>query len=99
MRATKSPVAMTERVINQNVGPVWSRDGQQLAYYSFLQISADTRTRSARDSIDEHRRRTNSSSSDTSIVALGAGPKWFPDTRSVLVESGDAEGPGSGSID
>jgi len=27
---------------------------------------------------------------------FGVGPKWFPDNRSVLVESGDAEGPGFG---
>jgi Tol biopolymer transport system component len=96
MRATKPPAAMTERVINQNFGPVWSHNGQQLAYYSFLQISADTRSgvlviRST--STGEER----TVPLPTRVSSrFGAGPKWFPDTRSMLVESGDAEGPGFG---
>ena len=63
MRATKPPVAMTERVINQNFGPVWSRNGQQLAYCFFPPDLRGHEERCARDSIDEHRGRKNSSSS------------------------------------
>ena len=28
-------MAGTERLVNVNVGPTWSRDGEHLAYYSF----------------------------------------------------------------
>jgi Tol biopolymer transport system component len=34
-QVTKTPVAGTERLVNLNVGPTWSRDGEQLANYSF----------------------------------------------------------------
>ena len=44
LRATKPPVPLTERLVTANVGSTWSRDGRYLAYYSFTQVSADTRT-------------------------------------------------------
>ena len=36
---------MTERVINRNIGPTWSRNGEYLAYYSFRNVTADTSSR------------------------------------------------------
>jgi len=39
MRVTKPPAAATERLINANIGPTWSRDGEYLAYYSFRNTS------------------------------------------------------------
>ena len=94
LHATKPPVPITERVINQNLGSTWSREGDYLAYYSFLQVSADTRSgvlvvRSTRTGEE----RTIPLPTRVSS-RFQAGPKWFPDNRSVLVESGDADGPG-----
>ncbi len=96
LRATKAPVPITERLINFNLGSTWSHDGEYLAYYSFLQVSADTRTgvlvvRSTRTGEE----RTVPLPTRVSS-RFQAGPKWFPDNRSVLVESGDADGPGFG---
>ena len=45
-QVTKTPAAGTERLVNVNVGPTWSRDGEHLAYYSFRD-SFDSNTRRA----------------------------------------------------
>ena len=93
-RATKPPTVLTERVINSNVGSTWSKDGEYVAYYSFLQVSADMRSGVLVV-------RATSTGEERTIPLptrvssrFQAGPKWFPDNRSVLVESADAEGPG-----
>src|SRR5204862_57593 len=96
MRAVKPPVAASERLINSNVGSAWSRDGEYLAYYSFRPDSASDPSgmlviRSAKSGVERaiplptrvsHR--------------FGAGPKWFPDNRSFLIEIADAQGQGCG---
>jgi Tol biopolymer transport system component len=96
LRATKPPMPLTERIINSNFGSTWSRDGEYLAYYSFLQVSADTRT----GVLVVRATRTGGERTiplpTRVFTRFGEGPKWFPDNRSVLVESADAEGPGFG---
>ena len=90
MHATKTPVLATEQFINSNIGPAWSRDGQSLAYYSFRNPAVLV-IRSAK-------------TGDERTVPLPArvaspfyaGPKWFPDNRSVLILSQDAQGSGFG---
>lgn len=95
-RTSPPPSPVTERVIHDNAGPAWSRDGEHLAYYSLRNAPRDPSSgvlviRSMK-------------TGDERTVPLpprvtsrfGAGPKWFPDKRSVLVECGDAEGPGFG---
>ena len=88
---------MTERFINFNLGSTWSHDGEYLAYYSFLQVSADTRHAESwwfdRPGLAKNAR---CRSRPGCRRAFEAGPKWFPDNRSVLVEVGDADGPGFG---
>ena len=78
LRAAKPPVPITERVINQNVGSTWSRDGDYLAYYSFLQVSADTRTGVPGGSIDPDGRGTDGAAATTSVVAFSGGPEVVP---------------------
>ena len=44
-QVTKTPAPGTERLVNVNVGPTWSRDGEHLAYYSFRDWSDSNTTR------------------------------------------------------
>jgi Tol biopolymer transport system component len=94
LRAAKPPAPLTERVINANLGSTWSKDGEYLAYYSFLQVSADSRT----GVVVVRATRTGEERTiplPTRVSSrFQAGPKWFPDNRSVMVESADAEGAG-----
>jgi Tol biopolymer transport system component len=92
MHATKPPVPATERFINRNVCPTWSRDGEYLAYYSFRDTSISVLVIRSAKTGDE---RTVPLPTRVASRFQG-GPKWFPDNRSVLVESGDAQGSGFG---
>ena len=96
LRPTSTPAPATERVIFDNAGPAWSRDGEYLAYYSLRNAPVDPSSgvlviRSLKTG-DE--RTVPLPSRVTS--PFGAGPKWFPDNRSVLIERADAEGSGHG---
>jgi Tol biopolymer transport system component len=92
LRVTRPPVPATQRLINRNFGSTWSRDGEYLAYYSFrgdsikLLVIRSTKTGEERTVPLPVR----------VVTRFSAGPKWFPDNRSVLVEVADAEGPGCG---
>lgn len=90
MHATKPPVPATERFIDMNLGSTWSRDGEYLAYYSFRDPSVRLLvTRSSKTGAER------TVPLPTRVASpWGAGPKWFPDNRSVLVLSGDAQGAG-----
>jgi len=112
-QATKTPVAGTERLVNVNVGPTWSRDGEYLAYYSFRDsfdnviIDSNATSLTAR-SIRLLVIRSRKTGEERTVplpprVAFSVGrccflggPKWFPDNRSVLIESADAQGAGFG---
>jgi Tol biopolymer transport system component len=109
VQVTKTPLAATERLINANVGPTWSRDGEQLAYYSFRDWSDNNRPgaivpASIRLLVIRSRKtgeeRTVPLPPRIAFSVSGccflSGPKWFPDNRSVLIESGDAQGAGFG---
>jgi serine/threonine protein kinase len=89
-RATTPPVLATERFINANSGPAWSRDGQYLAYYSFRNPPVLV-IRSS--STGEHREIPLPAAV---VSPFRDGPKWFPDNESVLILSRDAQGPGFG---
>jgi Tol biopolymer transport system component len=105
---TKTPVADTERLVNVNVGPTWSRDGEQLAYYSFRDWSDNNFPGVTAASIRLLVIRSRKTGEERTVplpprVAFSisgccfwGGPKWFPDNRSVLIESGDAQGSGFG---
>ena len=90
MKASSSPSVATESFVNGNLGPAWSHDGEYLAYYS-LRNPPVLVVRSAK-------------TSDERVIPLPAavtypfntGPKWFPDGRSLLVLSADAQGTGVG---
>ena len=90
MHATKPPVPATERFIDMNLGSTWSRDGEYLAYYSFRDPSVRLLvTRSSKTGAER------TVPLPTRVESpWKAGPKWFPDNRSVLVLSGDAQGAG-----
>jgi serine/threonine-protein kinase len=90
VHTTTPPVLANEQFIDGNVGPAWSRDGQYLAHYS-LRDPAVLVVRATRTG-DERTVRL------PARVAwpFAAGPKWFPDHRSVLVLSRDAQGSGFG---
>jgi Tol biopolymer transport system component len=106
---TKTPAPGTERLVNVNVGPTWSRDGEYLAYYSFRD-SFYNATRFPVASIRLLVIRSRKTGEERTVplpprVAFSVpqqrccflgGPKWFPDNRSVLIESGDAQGGGFG---
>jgi Tol biopolymer transport system component len=107
-QVTKTPVAGTERLVNVNVGPTWSRDGEQLAYYSFRDWSENTFPGMTAASIRLLVIRSRKTGEERTVplpprVAFSVsgccfwgGPKWFTDNRSVLIESGDAQGAGFG---
>ncbi len=90
LRVDKASAPLTENFINGNVGPSWSHDGQYLAYYS---------SRNPMVLVI----RTVSTGSErlvplpVGVIALfNAGPRWFPDNRTVLILSRDAQGSGFG---
>jgi len=110
-QVTKTPVAATDRLVNLNVGPTWSRDGEQLAYYSFrdlFDIDDSAATRSTTTTIKLLVIRSRKTGEERTVplpprvvysvprCCLLTGPKWFPDNRSVLIESRDAQGAGFG---
>ena len=107
-QVAKTPVAGTERLVNVNVGPTWSRDGEQLAYNSFRDWSDNNFTGMTAASIRLLVIRSRKTGEERTVplpprVAFSVsgccfwgGPKWFPDNRSVLIESGDAQGAGFG---
>jgi Tol biopolymer transport system component len=107
-QVTKMPVAVTERLVNVNVGPTWSRDGEQLAYYSFRDWSDNNFTGVTAASIRLLVIRSRKTGEERTVTlpprvafsvsgcCFWGGPKWFPDNRSVLIESGDAQGAGFG---
>jgi Tol biopolymer transport system component len=106
---TKTPLAGTQRLVNVNVGPTWSQDGEQLAYYSFRDLFSSVMPFPAA-SIRLLVIRSRKTGEERTVplpprVAFSirpqrccfwGGPKWFPDNRSVLIESGDAQGAGFG---
>jgi Tol biopolymer transport system component len=105
----KTPVAASERFVNVNVGPTWSRDGEHLAYYSFRDVLDSKASRFTIASIRLLVIRSRKTGEERTVplpprVAFSVqpkccfwgGPKWFPDNRSVLIESGDAQGAGFG---
>ena len=106
-QVTKMPAAGTERLVDVNVGPTWSRDGEHLAYYSFRNPSFSS-TPFPAASIRLLVIRSRKTGEERTVplpprVAFSmvrccflGGPKWFPDNRSVLIESGDAQGAGFG---
>lgn len=91
-----------------NVGPTWSHDGEQLAYYPFRDVLDSKATRFTTASIRLLVIRSRKTGEERTVplpprVAFSVlrccfwgGPKWFPDNRSVLIESGDAQGAGFG---
>jgi hypothetical protein len=107
-QVTKTPAPVTERLVNVNVGPTWSHDGEQLAYYSFRDSFDSNATRVTAAAIRLlviRSRRTGEErrvplpprvAFSVSRCCFWGGPKWFPDSRSVLIESGDAQGAGVG---
>jgi Tol biopolymer transport system component len=109
MHVTKTPAPGTERLVNVNVGPTWSGDGEYLAYYSFRD-SFYNATRFPAASIRLLVIRSRKTGEERTVplpprVAFSVpqqrccflgGPKWFPDNRSMLIESGDAQGGGFG---
>jgi tricorn protease len=100
-RATAPPVPATERLITDNVGSTWSRDGEFLAYYALQNTQADGRNGATVHGVVIIRTAKTAQERTVPLPTrvtsrFGAGPKWFPDGHSVLVEAGDAEGPGFG---
>jgi len=100
VHATNPPVPLTERIINYNIGPTWSRDGQYLAYYSFREPPSSNKFTGVSGALVIRSAKTGEERTvplpARASSRFGAGPKWFPDNRSVLVESRDAEGSGFG---
>ncbi len=90
------PAEPTAAFEDANFAPTWSCDGEYLAYYSFrdLSIATSIRVLVIRSAKTGEERTVPLQARVASLFA--AGPKWFPDNRSVLVLSGDAQGSGSG---
>jgi Tol biopolymer transport system component len=78
MRVTGAPVRATDRFVNGNTDPKWSRDGQSLAYRrGSVIVIRSMKTGEERVVLSE-----------LQAAQLTA---WFPDGRSVLVLSRDVE--------
>src|SRR5205823_5599749 len=72
-----------DRFINSNGFPVWSPDGQRLAYYSNRPGSRVLVIRSLKGGEERE--------VPTGRLPLTGRVRWFPDGRSVLVPSRDAQ--------
>lgn len=105
LKVTKTPVLATERFLNSNFHPSWSPDGESLAYYSGREgfyrrplgpLGPEVNTvlviRSARTGKEKDIRLPL----QVPAYPIVAGPKWFPDGRSVLVIGWVSERPGFG---
>jgi Tol biopolymer transport system component len=88
--AASSPVLATDSFINRNIGPSWSPDGEDLAYYSYRNptVLVVREVKTGKEEVIVLPRGTTS--------PFSAGPKWFPDKRSFLIFTRDAQGPGFG---
>jgi Tol biopolymer transport system component len=80
------PALLTDSFQNANTAPSWSRDGQHVAYYSFRNPMVLV-IRSMKSGQDR-----TVSLPRTVVAPFQAGPKWFPDGRSVLVVSDENPG-------
>ena len=88
LKATGGPSLVTEQFVDSATGPVWSPDGQSLAFFSMrgrptmvirsLATGAERTVAVPRGMLDHFQ----------------AGPRWFPDGRSVLVLANDPQGSG-----
>jgi Tol biopolymer transport system component len=87
-----APTMATDRYVNANFASSWSPDGKALAFYSMRDTpNAPPKLVVKSEDKDEDR-----------VVALPAsvnplfmaGPKWFPDSRSVLIVARKAQGAG-----
>src|SRR5207249_8380515 len=93
--ATTSATLVAAQFANANVGPAWSPDGQSIAYYSF--------SNGARNSPPAIVIRSMKSGEERRVLAgvpvfsaFFAGPRWFPDGRSLMIVARDAQGSGFG---
>jgi len=88
LNAAGSPSLITEQFVDFSSGPTWSPDGQSLAFFS-------TRNRPTLvvRTMMTGAERTVTLPQGIRIPFL-AGPRWFPDARSVLVLADDPQGTG-----
>jgi Tol biopolymer transport system component len=98
--ALASPTT-TSHETRTNRRPAWSRDGQYLAYYSSRSPSGlpnpgTNPTVLVIRTVGTGVERVVPLPVGVVNNPLSSGPKWFPDNRSVLIQSRDAQGPGLG---
>jgi len=86
--AAGEPVRIASMSTDANVGPSWSPDGTRLAYYSRKQHPALI-VRSMKTGQER-----SIALPQGLINPFSSGPKWFPDSRAVLILSRDLEGTG-----
>ena len=83
MKVKTAPTLATDRFLNSNFAPVWSPDGQRLAYYSNRPGSRVLVIRSLKTGEERE--------VPTGRLPLTGRLSWFPDGRSVLVPSRDVQ--------
>jgi Tol biopolymer transport system component len=95
-RTISAPVPLSDRTLTSNLGPAVSRNGEFVAYYAFRAMTRDTSVKTlVVRSLGSGDERTIPLP-DRVLAPLAVGPKWFPDSQSVLVYVNDAQGGGAG---
>lgn len=98
-KAAREPVLIAGRFVNSNAGPAWSPDGQYVAYYTFRSPSVDipgTTVLVIRTLKTGAEREVAMPDLRIPTYAAIVPPRWFPDSRSVLVVSYQPNGPAAG---
>lgn len=91
MQAT-APTMATDRYVNANFASSWSPDGKSLAFYS-VRDAPNAPPKLVVKSEDNDTDRVIALPASVNPLFM-AGPKWFPDGRSVLILTRKAQGAG-----
>jgi Tol biopolymer transport system component len=87
LEITAQPARLSERSVGSNVGPAWSPDGRSIAFVR----GTDRRSKTlVVRSLPDGAERTLPTKIMDGFWVTGFGPRWFPDSQSLMVPDADS---------